>query len=48
MEGKMWIWYGYLMGNYHIWYYKPAQISQSYMQFIALLVYAALVNCQLN
>jgi len=44
----MWIWYGYLMWNYHIWYYKPARTSRGYMQFTASVVYAALDNCQIN
>lgn len=44
----MWIWYGYLMENYHICYYKRAQTSQGYMQFTALIVYAALDNHQIK
>lgn len=44
----MWIWYGYLMENYHICYYKRAQTSQGYMQFTALTVYAALDNHQIK
>lgn len=42
----MWIWYGYLMENYDICYYN--QTSQGYMQFTALIVYAALGNRQIK